>query len=394
MHRSIVRGAKDASYEHVCDQARFAELCKAWRELPAVGLDTEFIRTRTFYAKVGLLQFAVESGCFLVDPLRVSDWAPFRRLLSETRVIIHAAGEDLGLLHRLLGVVPANLFDTQLAAAFLGVGFSLAYRDLVSRFCNVELPKSETRSNWLRRPLSPSQLQYAADDVRYLLELREKLEAELRRKNAQGWFAEDCRRLLDGAERDENPQSWLSSYLQIKDHNSLNDRGLYLLQQLCHWREREIRARDLPRNWLVEDKTLSALARHLGKLNSISPDAIRIAPGINAKFANKFASSLAAFLGKQPTDSPAPQRNARFAPLDHTQRGLLKKCREAAAKEAKRIEISPELLCGKKHLQQIVHSHSGTGNIDWPPEMQGWRQDVLAPVLSGVLPAARANRAV
>lgn len=391
MHR---QGVKDAKYEYVGDQARFAKLCEAWSELPAIGLDTEFIRTRTFYAKVGLLQLAAESGCFLVDPLSISDWKPFRRLLSETQVIIHAAGEDLGLLHRLLGSAPANLFDTQLAAAFLGAGFSLSYRDLVSRFCDVELRKSETRSNWLQRPLSPSQLQYAADDVRFLPELRNELDANLRHKNVQDWFAEDCRRLRNGAELDENPQSWLSSYLQIKDHTTLNDRGLYLLQQLCHWREREIRARNLPRNWLVEDRDLSALARHLGQSESISPDTIRNASGVNAKFARKFASDLAAFLEKTPSDFPAPRRNARFAPLDHTQRGMLKKCREAAGREAKRIEVSPELLCGKKQLQQIVHSHSLTGSIDWPPEMQGWRQDVLAPVLSEVLPAARANRAV
>lgn len=391
MHR---KSARDAKYEYVSDQARFAGLCEAWSELPAIGLDTEFIRTRTFYAKVGLLQLAAESGCFLVDPLSISDWKPFRRLLSETQVIIHAAGEDLGLLYRLLGSAPANLFDTQLAAAFLGAGFSLSYRDLVSRFCDVELRKSETRSNWLQRPLSPSQLQYAADDVRFLPELRNKLDADLRRKNAQDWFAEDCRRLRDGAEHDENPRAWLSSYLQIKDHNSLDDRSLCLLRQLSHWREREIRSRDLPRNWLVEDKDLSELARYLGKFASISSDRIRKAPWVNPKFIKRFASSLAEFLAQQPSDSPAPRRNARFAPLDHTQRGMLKKCREAVGKEAKRIEVSPELLCRKKQLQQIVHSHSLTGSIDWPPEMQGWRQDVLAPVLSEVLPAARANRAV
>ncbi|MXZ32431.1 MAG: ribonuclease D [Gammaproteobacteria bacterium] len=391
MHR---QSARDAKYEYVSDQARFAVLCDAWSELPAIGLDTEFIRTRTFYAKVGLLQFAAESGCFLVDPLSISDWEPFRRLLSETQVIIHAAGEDLGLLHRLLGNVPANLFDTQLAAAFLGAGFSLSYRDLVSRFCDVELRKSETRSNWLQRPLSPSQLQYAADDVRFLLELREKLDADLRRKNAQDWFAEDCRRLRDGAEQDENPRTWLSSYLQIKDHNSLDDRSLYLLQQLCHWREREIRSRDLPRNWLVEDKDLSELARYLGKFAFITSDRIRKAPWVNPKFLKRFASSLAEFLAQQPSNSPAPRRNERFAPLDHTQRGMLKKCREAVSKEAKRIDVSPELLCRKKQLQQIVHSHSLTGSIDWPAEMKGWRQDVLAPALSEVLPAARANRAV
>ena len=385
MHR---QSARDAKYEYVADQARFAELCEAWSELPAIGLDTEFIRTRTFYAKVGLLQLAVESGCFLVDPLSISDWEPFRRLLSETEVVIHAAGEDLGLLHRLLGGVPANLFDTQLAAAFLGAGFSLSYRDLVSRFCDVELRKSETRSNWLQRPLSPSQLQYAADDVRFLLELREKLDADLRRKNAQGWFAEDCRRLRDGAEQDENPRTWLSSYLQIKDHNALDDRGLYLLQQLCHWREREIRARDLPRNWLVEDKELAELARYLAKFATISADRIRKAPWVNPKFIKRFASSLAEFLARQSANPPVPHRNAGFASLDHKQRGMMKKCREAANHAAQRIGVSPELLCRKKQLQQIVHSHSLTGSIDWPPEMRGWRRDVLAPALNRLMPVA------
>ena len=384
MHRSDMRGAK---YEYVDDQTRFAELCAIWSEMPAIGLDTEFVRTKTFYAKVGLLQFASESGCFLVDPLRISDWAPFRRLLARTQAVIHAAGEDLGLLHRLLGAAPADLFDTQLAAAFLGIGFSLAYRDLVSGFHDVELRKAETRSNWLQRPLRPSQLRYAADDVRFLPRLREKLDGELRRKRVREWFAEDCRRLCDGAEQDENPQTWLSSYLRIKDHHALNDRGLTLLRQLCHWREQEIRARDLPRNWLVEDKELSALARHLGALDAISPDAIRAAPGVNAKFAGKFAAHLAGFLRRQPADAPPPRRNAGFAPLDHNQRGLLKKCREAATREARRIGISPELMCGKKHLRQIVHSHSATGSIDWPPEMRGWRRNVLRPALAEVMPS-------
>ena len=385
--------AKDAKFEYVSDQARFAELCREWSELPAVGLDTEFVRTRTFYAKVGLLQFGVESGCYLVDPLTVSDWEPCRRLLARTQVIVHASGEDLGLLYHLLGILPANLFDTQLAAAFLGVGFSLSYRDLVSRYCDVELHKSETRSNWRQRPLSSSQLRYAADDVRYLSELRRKLESELRAKNAHSWFVEDCRRLLAGAEKDENPDSWYFSYLQLNDHNSLNKRGLTLLQQLCYWREHEIRSRDLPRNWLVEDRELAALARHLGQCTAVSSSAIRNAPGLNPKFAGKFADKLADFLQQAPLAPAPPRRSPKFASLDHTQRGLLKKCRELVVEEAGRIAVSPELLGRKKQLQQIVHSWSLTGNIDWPPEMQGWRKEVLAPVFARLMPGTGAKAA-
>lgn len=393
MNRPGAKGAKNANYEYVSDQTRFAGLCEDWSELPAVGLDTEFVRTRTFYAKVGLLQFGVESGCYLVDPLTVSDWDPCRRLLARTQVIVHASGEDLGLLRRLLGVLPADLFDTQLAAAFLGAGFSLSYRDLVKRYCDVELHKSETRSNWRQRPLSSSQMQYAADDVRYLPELRDKFEAELRAKNANAWFAEDCRRLLAGAERDENPESWFFSYLQLNDNNSLNDRGLHLLQQLCYWREREIRSRDLPRNWLVEDRDLVVLAAHLGECAVVCSSAVRNAPGLNPKFANKFADKLVDFLRQAPSSTAPPQRSLKFAPLDHTQRGLPKKCRELVVAEASRIAVSPELLGRKKQLQQIVHSWSLTGNIDWPPEMQGWRQEVLAPVFARLMPGASVKAA-
>ena len=382
-----------ANYEYVTDNARFGELCSLWSELPAIGLDTEFIRTRTFYAKVGLLQFGVESGCFVVDPLAVTDWDPCRRLLTDTQVVIHAAGEDLGLLYRLLGAAPADLFDTQLAAAFLGVGFSLGYRDLVSRFCDVELPKSETRSNWLQRPLRPSQLRYAAEDVRFLPELRDLLSSRLCAKNAQSWFAEDCRRLLAGAEFSEAPQSWWHSYRLVNDHNSLSDRGLILLRQLCFWREREIRKRDLPRNWLVGDRDLLAIARRLEHGESISADAIRSASVENRKFADRFAPELTKFL-KQASSAPEPPRqNWTNAALDHVQRDMLKKCRKLVNGEADRIGVSSELLGKKKQLQQLVHSHATTGKIDWPEAMRGWRQDILAPVLAAVLPEERADAA-
>ncbi len=382
-----------AKYEYVDDQTRFAELCEVWRELPAIGLDTEFVRTRTFYPRAGLLQFGVESDCFLVDPLAISDWEPCRRLLARTQVIMHAAGEDLGLLYHLLGVAPADLFDTQLAAAFLGVGFSLGYRDLVSRFCAVELRKSETRSNWRQRPLSPWQLRYAADDVRFLSGLRQRLDADLRAKNARGWFAEECRRLRARAAQDEDPQTWLSGYLQVDECNSLNERGRSLLQQLCYWREREIRARDLPRNWLAADRELAALARHLANRATVDADAIRAAVGVNPKFARKFAAELAAFLRRAPSASMPPRRSREFAALDLEQRRKLKQCRGLVADEAARAGVCRELLCTGKQLRRIVHSHAATGRIDWPPEMRGWRRGILAPALAGLMPEASASGA-
>ncbi len=377
-----------ASCEYVADQGRFSQLCDGWRELPAVGLDTEFIRTRTFYPKTGLLQFCVESGCFLVDPLRISDWEPCRRLLAGTTVVIHAAAEDLGLLHHLLGAVPAKLFDTQLAAAFLGIGFSLGYRDLVSEFCHIALPKSETRSNWLQRPLSPAQLRYAAADVQFLPSLWQALGKRLHEEQKFDWFTADCQELLASAIRNENPENWREAWRQVSDHELLDDRGLELLQRLCQWREKEVRARDLPRNWLVADRDLLALAGSLESCRNITSEKIRGAAGVNPKFASRFAASLARCLNEPDADRTSLPRRRQYPKFDRSLREQLKLWRNLARREASRIRVCPELLARRRQVQQLVQSHALTGKLDWPREMRGWRRRVLEPVLAPELPAA------
>ena len=376
--------AANGKYEYIADEAGFARLCESWRRLPAVGLDTEFIRIRTFYPKTGLLQFTAESRCFLVDPLTIRDWTPCRELLASTPVILHAAGEDLGLLQHLLGTVPAELFDTQLAAAFLGEGFSLSYRELVRRFCDVELPKAETRSNWLKRPLSAEQMHYAAEDVRYLPALAQALRARLVQDGKIEWFREECRSLLDIATESENSENWWQAFRQVGGHETLNERGLRLLQRLCRWREKEARARDLPRNWLATDRDLFAIAAALENGTGVSEEAIRRAAGVNPKFASRFAASLARMLNED-RQTPQPRRSSP-AVLTPRQREVLKRCREIARQEALRIGVSPELLVKKRQLQQIVHSHGTDGRITWPPEMHGWRQQTLAAALTACLP--------
>jgi len=381
-----------ATFEYVTDPNRFADLCAGWRGLPAIGLDTEFIRTRTFYPKTGLLQFGVAAQCYLVDPLPISDWTPCRRALASTRVIIHAAGEDLGLLHHLLGEVPAELFDTQLAAAFLGEGFSLSYRDLVRRFCAVDLPKSETRSNWLKRPLSPRQLRYAAEDVRYLPALEETLAGRLEREGKLAWFEDDCRRLIAAAGENENPRNWPLAYRQVGGHEMLGDRGLLLLRRLCQWREREIRDRDLPRNWLASDRDLFGIAAALENSAEIHAGDIANAAEVNPKFARRFGAALARMLSEpeeEPGPPPRPRPPLSLAPR---QRETLKRCRVSVQREAERIGICPELLANKRQLQQIIISHEKNGGIDWPTELHGWRQQVLAPILTDELPEPTRSR--
>ena len=178
----------------VDDSAQFGALCRQWQGAESLALDTEFVRTRTFYSNIGLLQIADLDTCYLVDPLRISDWTEFSVLLADSRCcfVIHSCSEDLNLLFTALKVLPARVFDTQLAAAFLNMGYSLSYQSLVSELLGIDVVKDETRSDWLRRPLTDTQISYAAADVNYLLQLQALLEQQLQDKGGLEWFADEC----------------------------------------------------------------------------------------------------------------------------------------------------------------------------------------------------------
>ena len=157
----------------ILDDASLARHCAEWRKLPYVALDTEFMRVDTFYPIAGLLQVGDGQRAYLVDPLVVKDWAPFAELLEDPAVtkVLHSCSEDLEVFLRLTGALPAPLFDTQLAAGYLNIGFSMGYSRLVKEVLDIDLPKGETRSDWLQRPLSETQISYAAEDAQHLAEV-------------------------------------------------------------------------------------------------------------------------------------------------------------------------------------------------------------------------------
>ena len=170
-----------------------------------VGLDTEFIRERTYWPQLALVQIAIDEDILLVDPLAPGITTALAPLLADRSVlkVMHSASEDLVALKRACGVVPQPLFDTQIAAALAGVGAGVGYQRLVQETLGVALSKGETRSDWLRRPLSDSQLDYAADDVRHLFALHDVLDSRLQELDRSAWLQEDCARLISNAERDE-----------------------------------------------------------------------------------------------------------------------------------------------------------------------------------------------
>ncbi|MHB1589526.1 MAG: ribonuclease D, partial [Metallibacterium scheffleri] len=178
-------------------------------DAPSVGIDTEFVRESTFYPRLALLQIAVDDAIALIDPLAFDARALCVWLEAASRIcVLHSASEDIEVLRDLLPHGLPQLFDTQIAAAFAGLGAGVGYQRLVSDLLAVELPKDATRSDWMRRPLSQQQHTYAVQDVLHLHALREMLENKLHARGYVGWFMEDCVRLLRRADApaDAQPQ--------------------------------------------------------------------------------------------------------------------------------------------------------------------------------------------
>src|SRR5690606_30470791 len=210
-------------------------LCSKWRDLPVLALDTEFIRVDTFYPKLGLIQVCDGIASYLLDPLKLTDWQAFINLLSSHSVtkVFHSCSEDLVVFAELFHQVPYPLFDTQKAAAFLGMGYSVSYQNLVKQILDIDVEKGETRSDWLQRPLSQQQITYAALDVAYLPQIVTILREQLQQRGYLEWFEAECRDMVTLASANIQQDDWHDYYLNMGAAWRLDDSQLGALQRLC-----------------------------------------------------------------------------------------------------------------------------------------------------------------
>ncbi|MEX2366222.1 MAG: ribonuclease D, partial [Pseudohongiellaceae bacterium] len=195
----------------VSNQAELEQLCDRLKQSPRLALDTEFERSNTYYPILALMQIASEEESVLIDPLKIDNWAPFSELLqSDILIVMHSCSEDLEVFRRYFGGQPKHLVDTQIACAFAGKGDALGYANMVQAMRGVELDKSETRSDWLKRPLTNAQQEYAREDVRWLLDIYAELEAELEASGRLGWVQQECSLMRDKYLTEPGPeQQWL-----------------------------------------------------------------------------------------------------------------------------------------------------------------------------------------
>ncbi len=357
------------------DDDSLARHCTQWQTLPFIALDTEFMRVDTFYPIAGLLQISAGNIAWLIDPLSIDDWRPLAALLENPDVIkvLHACSEDLEVLLRLTGSLPLPLFDTQLAAAYLNIGFSMGYSRLVQEVLGIELPKGETRSDWLQRPLSDTQISYAAEDAVHLAELFTLLRPRLSQEK-YAWVLEDGAELVANLRRETDPYE---VYRDAKLAWKLSRQQLAVLRELCAWREQQARIRNQPRNRILREHSLWPLAKTqpdnlaaLARIEDMHPRTVRQD--------GEFLLELIQEAARVPVEQwPA----ALPDPLPIEAAAVLKSLRAIGQQYAERLDMAPELMLRKKTLELLLKSGFPQGPYQLPESLRGWRRERMGQAL-------------
>ena len=329
-----------------------------------VAVDTEFRRRDTFFPQVALVQLCWGADAYLVDPLQLDNTDSLAALLTEPRVVkfIHSASEDLEVFAHWLGVLPSPLFDTQRAAALVGRGAGLSYRALVAEYFEIDLPKDETQSDWLQRPLSAAQAEYAAQDVSYLHPIGCSLLERAAEMGRLEWVLEEGERMAPGG---KPPLS------KFKSAYKLPLAQQRVLSAVVDWREHEARHRDRPRSWILSDKLVSALAR-------VKPRSVAALSAIDEMpqgLVRRAGERLVSLIQAADDSEGGPPPALSPAPLNSQGRQLLSGLSEQLLEMARCMDIPPEVLMPKADLEHLIRQQSDP-DLPSPSVWLGWR-DVL-----------------
>ncbi|MCD7098707.1 ribonuclease D [Stenotrophomonas sp. MMGLT7] len=349
-----------------------AELEQRLQQRPArIGLDTEFIRERTYWPQLALVQMAVGDEILLIDPLIPGMADALRPWLTDEGIVkvMHSASEDLVAFKCTCGALPRPLFDTQIAAALAGIAGGMSYQKLVMEITGVHLEKGETRSDWMRRPLSPAQLKYAADDVVHLFELHDELSRRLAALGRLEWLQEDCERLVAGVDNDEG-ERW--PHLGMRAGQYMEPDAQRRLLRLLRWRDQQARHSDRPRSWILDNE----LAAQLARTPPADPDALLRLFDRFPKAPRKLADAV----WKALQTPLADEADAPLAlPASDENKAALKRLQQTVSQCSHDLELPDGLLASRRHLEAMLESGR------WPPALGQWRRELLEPKLQPLL---------
>jgi ribonuclease D len=354
----------------VDQESELTALAGALQSQAWIGLDTEFLRERTFFPKLCLLQLSVQRRIWCVDTLRGSGLAQLVPALTAaaTRKVIHAARQDLEAFYLTTKRVISPVFDTQIAAACVGLKPQIGYAELVKTLLDVSLAKGQTRTDWSKRPLSRAQLDYAADDVLYLGDIAQTLRSRLRELGREHWVLEDCLALEDPALYEVDPaQAWV----RLRGVAQLAPEARARAKAVAAWREQLARGRDLPRSWIVSDAAIFEIA-HANPATREALGALpSIAPTLNANFAMTLLEVLQGASQAQLTDLE-PGKDARPTA---EQKALIERLARTVDARATELGLSAEILAPRGELKALALGQRQVHSLT------GWRRQEIGELL-------------
>ncbi|CNB51175.1 ribonuclease D [Yersinia ruckeri] len=369
------------NYQLITTDAALQQVCEQARHHAQVALDTEFVRTRTYYPQLGLIQLFDGEQLSLIDPLPITEWQPFRELLQDQSVVkfLHAGSEDLEVFLNAFQQLPTPMIDTQVLAAFTGRTLSCGFAMLVAELQGVELDKSESRTDWLARPLTEKQCDYAAADVFYLLPMAQQLVAATEAAGRMAAAEDEC--LLLCRRRSESLDPELA-YREITNAWQLRGHQLACLQKLASWRLRQARERDLAVNFVIREENLWQVARYqptsLGELDSLGLS------GQEIRYHGRTLLALVVEGNAVPDDQlPPPVANLIDQP---GYKKVFKDIKALIQATSERSGLSNELLASRRQINQLLNWHWKLKIFEEQPELlAGWRGDLLGTELEEIL---------
>ncbi|MCF2949773.1 ribonuclease D [Paraglaciecola aquimarina] len=369
-------------YTFITDDQALNEFCLQASQVEAIAVDTEFVRTRTLYPKLGLIQIYDGQQLVLVDPLCIKDFSALKALLTNPDVVkvLHSCSEDLETFWHAFKVMPAPIFDSQFAASIVGMGTSLGYAKLVEQMLGVIVDKGESRTDWIARPLREEQCAYAANDVLYLFQLYPELKSKVEAQNKLAWVYSEIELL---SIKKQTPMPLENVYLGMKNNWKLSGRAVLILRKLAAWRTATARTRDMALNFVVREEHLIEIARQ----QPLTKNALRDIQGMNPHEIRIHGDALVEIVTDcQQTDPklypPRVERLNDFEENKNTVSAVRKICADIAAKN----DIPVELVGSKKQINQLLKwcwfNTDETRALKMQPDLiSGWRKPLFESAL-------------
>jgi len=350
-----------------------ADFCDQLNSSPTLAIDTEFVRERTYYHRLGLIQVSDGTHCAAIDPIHISNLEPFLNLVrnQNTVKVFHAARQDLEILHRLCDGVIQPVFDTQIAASVVGWGSQISFAKIVNKVLGKKIDKSETYTDWCRRPLSERQIEYALDDVRLLFPVYENLKKVLKMLNREEWLQGEFIPL-------EDPDNFKAPnleklYMRIKNIRTLAPKNFAIICELAQWREKEAQIRDCLAKNIVRDESLLELARKA----PIGSEGLSRIRGLHKNEITRSKKNILAAIQRGlnlPLDQipKLPEFEIYKAPP-----GIEEMLSALVQIRAEKLKIEPSVLADRKKINDLVKCFDQKLSLENHPLFCGWRKQAI-----------------